>query len=72
MEVKTLPAVSLLNFLWLMVSCSLPQRQLLRYSLMSASVAAAINTICIGPVFLPLSFEMEIGDLKKKFTSAIL
>lgn len=37
MEVKTLPAVSLLNFLWLMVFCSLPQRQLLCYSLMSAS-----------------------------------
>lgn len=71
MEVKTLPAVSLLNFLWLMV-CSLPQRQLLCYSLMSASIAAAVNTICIGPVFLPLSFEMEIGDLKKKFRSAIL
>lgn len=36
MEVKTLPAVSLLNFLWLMV-WSLPQWQLLCYSLMRAS-----------------------------------
>lgn len=32
---------------------------------MSASIAVAVNTICIGPVFLPLSFEMEIGDLKR-------
>lgn len=37
MEVKTLLAVSLLNFLWLMVFWSLPQRQLLCYSLMNAS-----------------------------------
>lgn len=37
MKVKTLPAVSLLNFLWLMVFCSLPQWQLLCYSLTGAS-----------------------------------
>lgn len=36
-----------------------------------ALIAVAINTVCAGPVFLPLSFEVEIGGFDKKFRSAV-